>query len=178
MIYLMNEETYTLKEVSRKLSLSLRDKDLHLIDRQIKHWTSNDLLKTVGDKHTGTGRSRVYAKEEIYVAGYLQELTKYGLTIGVLSNFRKKYNQWLKDKRLCDLLHGKGDKIGRSGHIVCQAFSGRGGGGYAFNVKSAEELSHLEVVGYIENETEGIDLVCRSALIINCGDIIRHIDRI
>ena len=50
--------------------------------RQVRHWTQHDLLRTISDKNTGRGRSRLYDEEStIFVASILSELTRFGITV-------------------------------------------------------------------------------------------------
>ena len=102
----MTDETYTLNEVAVRLSLSKKDQAVALLTRKVKHWTNYDLLNTIGEKHTGTGRNRQYKRDEVFCAAYLNELSKFGLTIGGLKAFREEYDKWMKSPQKRKLLQG------------------------------------------------------------------------
>ncbi len=96
----MDPRTYTLKEAVTILHRSGGAEEASRITRHIRHWTSLDLLIPEGDKHTGTGRSREYAVEEIYRAAVLLELAKWRVPDTVLADtfrdFTLSYEeQWL-----------------------------------------------------------------------------------
>ena len=96
----MQPRTYTLKEAVSILHRSGGAEEATRITRHIRHWTSLDLLIPEGDKHTGTGRSREYAVEEIYRAAVLLELAKWRVPATVLADtFRnltvKFEKEWL-----------------------------------------------------------------------------------
>ena len=92
--------TYTLKEAATILHRSGGAEEATRITRHIRHWTSLDLLVPVGDKHTGTGRSREYPVEEIYRAAVLLELAKWRVPVTVLTDTFRQFTvdfdeQWL-----------------------------------------------------------------------------------
>ena len=82
----MEPRTYTLKEAVTILHRSGDEEEATRITRHIRHWTTLDLLVPVGDKHTGTGRSRAYPVEEIYRAAVLLELAKWRVPVTVLAD--------------------------------------------------------------------------------------------
>ena len=90
----MQPRTYTLKEAVSILHRSGGQEEASRITRHIRHWTSLDLLVPVGDKHTGTGRSREYPVEEIYRAAVLLELAKWRVPATVLA---ETFRQFLLD---------------------------------------------------------------------------------
>ena len=96
----MQPRTYTLKEAVTILHRSGGAEEATRITRHIRHWTSLDLLVPVGDKHTGTGRSREYPVEEIYRAAVLLELAKWRVPVTVLADTFRQFTvdfeeQWL-----------------------------------------------------------------------------------
>lgn len=97
----MQPRTYTLKEAGTILHRSGGEEGATGITRHIRHWTSLDLLVPVGDKHTGTGRSRAYPVEEIYRAAVLLELAKWRVPTTVLADtFREFTVKFKKEWRL------------------------------------------------------------------------------
>jgi DNA-binding transcriptional MerR regulator len=173
MVVDMESTIYTLKEVSRRISASLRDKDLRFVDRQIKHWTSNDLLKTAGEKHTGTGRSRLYTKEEIIVAAYLHRLTSHGVTIGNLKRFRKNYDSWMKSPQYRDTLLGKTNKHGQGGRIIYYAPEDLQNSMSGFAIETPGPLS--DDVFEINDSKTGKVHRFESAAIIDCKSIVARL---
>ncbi len=96
----MQPRTYTLKEAVTILHRSGGAEEASRITRHIRHWTSLDLLVPVGDKHTGTGRSREYPVEEIYRAAALLELAKWRVPVTVLADTFRQFTsgfekEWL-----------------------------------------------------------------------------------
>jgi len=92
--------TYTLKEAVVILHRSGGEEEATNITRHIRHWTNLDLLVPVGDKHTGTGRSREYPVEEIYRAAVLLELAKWRVPTTVLADTFRQFaadfeKEWL-----------------------------------------------------------------------------------
>ncbi len=96
----MQPRTYTLKEAVTILHRSGGSEEATGITRHIRHWTNLDLLMPVGDKHTGTGRSREYPVEEIYRAAVLLELAKWRVPTTVLADTFRQFaadfeKEWL-----------------------------------------------------------------------------------
>lgn len=81
-------ETYTLKQVAPILARALPGNDVEKLARQVRHWTLNGLVNTVGSMHTGTGVSRRYNAEEIRIAAIIGEFSRYGMTITELGEIR------------------------------------------------------------------------------------------
>ena len=82
----MNVRTYTLKEAVFALNRSGSAEEASRLTRHIRHWTSMDLLKPEGAKHTGTGRSREYSADTIRRAAVLVELAKWRVPMTVLAD--------------------------------------------------------------------------------------------
>jgi len=82
----MEPRTYTLKEAVYALNRSGSSEEAARLTRHIRHWTTMDLLKPEGKKHTGTGRSREYSADTIYRAAVLVELARYRVPITVLAD--------------------------------------------------------------------------------------------
>ena len=146
---------------------------MKFIDRQIKHWTSNDLLRPVGDKHTGMGRSRQYPKEEIIVAAYLHELSKYGVTIGNLKGFRKFYDRCLKNPDSFNALMGKTDKHGYGGYIVYCGLSDQPNKSAGYQIISAGRISGEDIFTIPDGDK---NFHVKSGLIINCADVVARLN--
>ena len=82
----MNVRTYTLKEAVFALNRSGTVEEASRLTRHLRHWTSMDLLKTEGKKHTGTGRSREYSADTIRRAAVLVELARWRVPMTVLAD--------------------------------------------------------------------------------------------
>lgn len=83
----MTRDSHTVKDVAERIAPSRKAADLSRLIRQIRHWTLCDLLTTEGDKHTGTGRSRVYDAHQVRKAAILAELARFGINVGELEGF-------------------------------------------------------------------------------------------
>ena len=172
----MTNDTYTLREISPRLSAGQREDQMKFIERQIKHWVSSDLLRPIGDKHTGMGRSRYYTKDEVIIAAYLHELTKYGVTIGQLKEFRETYDKLIKDPKNKAILYGEEPKSGPPTHYL------------VYNVQSSPKnvgIIRTYTGGYEQNLADtfivplgknGEDTLLSSGLIICCYALISRLD--
>lgn len=89
----MSGQLYNVKRVAQIISRSDDERVIEQTIRKIRHWTNEDVLSPVGDKHTGTGVSRMYDEEAIYIAALLLEITKYGVTVDHLDTFE----EWIKE---------------------------------------------------------------------------------
>ena len=49
--------------------------------RQVRHWTNENLLFPIGEKHTGTGVARKYGPDEVRKAAILRELVSFGIPV-------------------------------------------------------------------------------------------------
>lgn len=85
MIFDNGEELLTIKDIARSIAYDRSDEGLAKVMRQIRHWTQNDLLFTVSEKHTGKGVPRLYSEDyTVEIAAILLELSRYGIPIEVL----------------------------------------------------------------------------------------------
>ncbi|WP_374631659.1 hypothetical protein [Ferrovibrio sp.] len=101
--------TYTLKELATLLSPQKDAEAVSRLARQLRHWTNEDLLQTVGAKHTGTGVSRRYAPEQVRLAAILMELNRYHVPITVLSEcFETLTSEYSKRDEWKQAVQGKG----------------------------------------------------------------------
>jgi hypothetical protein len=65
--------TLTVREIAQKIQLD--GEDLTTAINRARNWTREGLLPTVGEKHPGIGRERLYPKQAIRDAVILQMLT-------------------------------------------------------------------------------------------------------
>lgn len=89
----MSEQFYNVKRVAQIITGSGDDKSVEQTMRKIRHWTNSDILSPIGDKHTGTGVSRLYDEDAVYIAALLLEITGYGVTVEKLESFE----EWIHD---------------------------------------------------------------------------------
>jgi len=171
----MNTESYTLSQLSRRLCKTQRDDDLRLIERMVKHWTSHDILRTVGEKHTGTGRSRLYTQEEIIVAAYLYELSRYGVTIGDLKVFRKYYDSRMKTSADREaLLGGTDKKTKKHGYILFNGVPDKYNVS-GFRLIKADQLFDPDL-WELDNSDKGRVHEYESVMVINCRALVTRLD--
>jgi hypothetical protein len=55
--------------------------------RQLRYFTSEGLLETVGEIHTGSGRKRQYSQESLVKAVVLSRLYQSGATVGLMKGY-------------------------------------------------------------------------------------------
>ena len=89
----MAEHFYNVKRVALIISHTDDESALGQTVRKIRHWTNSDILSPVGDKSTGTGVSRMYDEDAVYIAALLLEVTRYGVTVVMLETFE----EWIKE---------------------------------------------------------------------------------
>lgn len=93
------ETVYSLKELAEIISYNRSEMGIAKTMRQIRHWTQNDLLKTITGKNTGKGIPRLYADEPtLLISAILLELCRYGATIETMRPVaRQLYSDWEED---------------------------------------------------------------------------------
>jgi hypothetical protein len=74
----MPATTLTVREIALKIQLP--DEDLTTAINRARNWTREGLLPTIGEKHPGIGRERLYPAQAIRDAVILQTLTS---TVGM-----------------------------------------------------------------------------------------------
>lgn len=77
----------TTRDLAEQLAGKSSGKDFASALRQVQHWTELDHLGTLGAKNTGTGRSRLYGKNELFKAIILRELVRIGVRVAELEGF-------------------------------------------------------------------------------------------
>ena len=77
----MTDDSYTLKQVARIVARTDDEDHLAKVARQIRHWTSLDIIPTIGKKHSGTGVHRRYSANAVRRAALTSELARYGLDV-------------------------------------------------------------------------------------------------
>src|SRR6266581_723674 len=79
-------KSHSVKDFAARLSRSTDPAEVARVASQVKHWTLTGLLTVNGDKHSGTGNYRQYDEDELYRAALIAELTRYGLTVGIIQD--------------------------------------------------------------------------------------------
>jgi hypothetical protein len=75
------------RDLAARLSGKSSGRDFASALRQVQHWTELDHLETLGSKNTGTGRSRLYGRNELFKAIILRELVRIGVQVAELESF-------------------------------------------------------------------------------------------
>ena len=102
MMFSMKNTTYTVREVAAIISGSNDPKVIDRVVRQIRYWTTEGILKPVGDKHTGSGRSREYNSNEVKKSAVIAELIRHGISLSKLYSFEEYLEELLSDLHLED----------------------------------------------------------------------------
>ncbi len=89
----MAGQFYNVKRVAQIITGATDDKTIEQTIRKIRHWTNSDVLSPIGDKSTGTGVSRLYDENAVYIAALLLETTRYGVTVEMNDTFES----WIKE---------------------------------------------------------------------------------
>lgn len=74
----------TVKQLAKRIAPSAEREEVERTIRQLRHWTASRALIPVGGVHTGPGRHRRYAEDQVYIGAVLAEMASYGLPIGML----------------------------------------------------------------------------------------------
>jgi hypothetical protein len=99
--------TYTLNQLVSRLSVGGGKEEAARLARQLRHWTSSDLISPLGEKHTGTGVSRRYTADEVRKAAILVELSRYRIPAPVLEeSFSEAAENWVKERGWRDAISG------------------------------------------------------------------------
>src|SRR4051794_25111697 len=86
----------TAKEIAEKLaSMGVALKAID-VSRMIGHYTSQGILTPLGPINTGTGRSRLYARDAFLEAAVLFRLSALGIPVGVMKQLFKGLHAHLK----------------------------------------------------------------------------------
>tara|TARA_R110000824_G_scaffold53362_4_gene147813 strand:+ start:7428 stop:8000 length:573 start_codon:yes stop_codon:yes gene_type:complete len=76
---------WTVKDLAERVSLDVSDEGISRTIRQLRHWTENDVLRTVGEKKSGKGIPRLYHPEPtMEISAFLIELARYGVTVDAM----------------------------------------------------------------------------------------------
>lgn len=83
----MMSQTYTVREVAQIIADHDDEATIDRLSRQIRHWTTENIVPTIGRKHGGTGVHRRYDDYGVRRAAVTAEFVKYGITISSLEDF-------------------------------------------------------------------------------------------
>lgn len=84
------ERFLTLKDIAQAVAFDKSEHGISRTMRQIRHWTTNDILRPYGGKETGTGIARIYVEAPtIDIAAILLEMSRYGVTVDILKPISK-----------------------------------------------------------------------------------------
>ncbi|MCB9973321.1 MAG: hypothetical protein H6854_02025 [Rhodospirillales bacterium] len=75
------KKTYTNKQVAAIIARGNDPQEIERLARQVRYWTTEDILSPIGGKHSGTGRHREYGIQEVYKAALTYELMRHGVSV-------------------------------------------------------------------------------------------------
>jgi DNA-binding transcriptional MerR regulator len=76
---------YSVTEVADRIARKhFPGDDVDTVIRQLRHWTEQGALMSLGEPNSGRGRHRQYSEQALYVAIVLLELTRFGIPIAGL----------------------------------------------------------------------------------------------
>lgn len=75
--------------------------------RQVRHWTNEDLLTPIGQKHTGTGNARKYGADEVRKAAILRELASFGIPVATYEGMGESLDFHARRAEWKDAITGK-----------------------------------------------------------------------
>jgi hypothetical protein len=80
----MDQERYAISEIAARIGRAAGIQDPSSLLRMIRYWANEGLMVPVGPLHTGKGRDRLFARQEILRASILFEMSKWNLTAGTM----------------------------------------------------------------------------------------------
>jgi hypothetical protein len=81
------EAERTVSDLAEILATQHRLGERDVIMRQLRYFTAEGLLETVGPIHTGSGRSRLYSESALIKAVVLLRLFQSGATVGLMKKY-------------------------------------------------------------------------------------------
>lgn len=92
-------KSYSVSEIAEKIGRP--DEDMRVVGDRIRNWTREGLLKPIGEKNPGTGRSRQYPEAALLDALVLTAITEsIGLQVVKVHTFPKVFEVVRKALRL------------------------------------------------------------------------------
>lgn len=79
-MFVMSEATYTVRQLAEIISGSPDEKVIEKAVRQIRYWTTENIIKPIGKKHSGSGVHRLYTENEMYKAALVLEMVRHGIS--------------------------------------------------------------------------------------------------
>lgn len=137
-----NFSLMSVKYFSRLLVPESDEAALAKMMRQVRHWTTLDLLSTAGPKATGTGVSRAYDGDELYKAVILEELVRLGVPAAFLGDIG--FGEWLELNKSFE--HWENAKAGE--RDVFLQFASNGDEGITLNM-SDDPSRLLAFLGFV-----------------------------
>lgn len=159
----MTEQFYNVKRVAQIITGSTDEAAVDQAIRKIRHWTNSDVLSPIGDKHTGTGVSRLYDENAVYIAALLLETTRYGVTVDMVDTFEDWVKAcWEEDNLWEEAKHGNSE-------LVFQLGWHEDGSGFSRHV--SEELPL-----FWKPFGAGDDYFYTSSIVINATNVFRKMN--
>lgn len=101
----VSENNHSVSDLAETLALRHKLGNRDEIMRQLRYFTSEGLLETVGSLHTGSGRKRLYPPTALMKAAVLLRLFQSGATVGVMKSYMTALEKFIaKAYKTRDLL--------------------------------------------------------------------------
>jgi len=170
----MSSEEYTLRQVAEIITGTTDPAVISRVSRQVRHWTAEDIVPTLGGKHGGSGVHRRYDANAVRRAAITLELVRYGITITSLEPF----DEYLDD--IAD--HPKWEKAVSGGENVFLSYSIEcvEDGNTPIGLGTRDEADPLRLVEAQTEEDYGRGLIevknYASTLVINLTKLFARLD--
>ena len=93
----MSEKTYTVRQLAITITGSQDEKVIEKAVRQIRYWTTENILKPLGKKHSGSGVHRLYNQNEMYKAALIGEMVRHGISVTLISDLEELFDGLYED---------------------------------------------------------------------------------
>lgn len=90
------EEDLSVSDLARVLSIKFRLGGQSELMRQLRYFTMEGLLETVGSVHTGSGRKRLYPPSILIKAVVLLRLSQSGAKVGIMKRHIKALEAFIR----------------------------------------------------------------------------------
>jgi DNA-binding transcriptional MerR regulator len=95
---------YTLQGLVRELRRAFKLPEGPSLPRSLRYWAAEGLLRPTGAVHTGKGRNRIFAKDEVLRAAILFECAKWNVTVGTMKVLMDEIDRAKKHRSLTDFV--------------------------------------------------------------------------
>lgn len=109
MVGMVEEPTYTIKDIARLILGSDEHEEFNTTWRQIQHWVMRGALTPVGRRHPGRGRERRFDANGVRQAFIIRELMGYGFSMDNLFIANEMFHAFQNDEPWQTAVKGKPD---------------------------------------------------------------------